>query len=32
MDYKNLACTLYKNLDNVNNKIDIRNNKSKLSK
>ena len=23
MDYKNLACTLYKNLDNVNNKIDI---------
>ena len=23
MDYKNLAYTLYKNLDNVNNKIDI---------
>ena len=23
MDYKNIACTLYKNLDNVNNKIDI---------
>ena len=23
MDHKNLACTLYKNLDNIDNKIDI---------